>query len=163
MARLVLQLERLRALRLTPREAPALQRLLVACREYFAKAEDGPPGPSDASDRIADSLGDARQRLVGFALRGDDNLVAFLDLRLGEPARDEVTLALLLVDPAQRRERYGREIVEAVLRGLEGSRVGAVRLGVRDGAKGAGAFWEAMGFVRGERGGGVTSYELLLA
>ena len=148
----------LRAAGLRPLEladATGLQALLERCASYFRAAEGAPPAKHAALERLSDALGDPRTRLFGVA-GNPGALRGILQLQLHEPSPDEVTVVLLLLEPAARRRGLGRELVGSVLGALAGAGARSAHLGVQDHEDGAAEFWRAMGFVEDGREEGVT-------
>jgi len=107
-------------------------------------------------ERLAEAAGDDAAMLWG-AWR-QDQLVGLLEVRLHEPGPREITVVLLLVDPAARRAGLGRSLIDALVEPLDPERWRALCLGVQDPQKIAHAFWLALGFVPHGREAGVTRY-----
>ncbi len=139
-------------------DAERLQRLLAACSEYFAKAEGHRVSKRDGQERIAEALGDEDQLLLGMRTEGSEALVGLLDLRTHTPEPEAATIALLLIDPGHRRHGLAAALVTDFIRAAKEAGFRSIHLGVRDGAAGARAFWEAQGFAETGREAGLTNY-----
>jgi GNAT superfamily N-acetyltransferase len=161
-ASLQLELATLTARTLDFADAPALQRLLRRCDDYFRAADGRAPSKHAALERIADAQGDDRARLWGFTAPGGAELLGLLELRLDEPGPEQATVVLLLLDPAARGRGHGRAIVEGLERALSEAGVAELHLGVQDHETVAHAFWSSLGFAPEGRARGVTRYALRL-
>ena len=99
-----------------------------------------------------------REVCLAVAAASDLELVALVDVRFHNPEPVAATLALLLVHPAHRRQGHAAALVTEIARVSSELGMSALHLGIRNGAAGANAFWEALGFEETGRGAGVTEY-----
>jgi GNAT superfamily N-acetyltransferase len=136
------------AFRLTEADAPALQRLLERCYDYFEMVEGRrPKGDAALRELRTTPPGLARENLVPlglFAVNG--NLVGFL-LTLRDFRRvNQWYVSLQLLEPKWRGRRAGAEIYLAFEDWAKGQGADSVLLSVVDVNQRASHFWEAVGF-----------------
>ena len=155
---------RVRAAEVGAGDAPALQAVLDAVRDYFVLTE-GAPAPRDAArDLLAEAEADEARRVLLVAPRAGGAPVGFLDLHLHQPEPGVAHVGVLALRPEARGRGLGRDLVEALARALAAAGFVALRCSVGDENPEARAFWERVGFAEvGRLEGGVTVLERTLA
>ncbi len=152
-----------RAVAATVADAPALQAVMDAARDYFVLTE-GAPAARDASRALLeDAEADAERRVYLLVPAGARAPAGFLDLHLPQPEPGVAHVGVLALRPEARGRGLGTALVEALAAALRAAGFLALRASVGDENPAAREFWDRAGF--GEVGrleGGVTVLERTL-
>jgi GNAT superfamily N-acetyltransferase len=137
----------LEAIMLSDADAPALQRLLERCRDYFELVEGHPAGPEAAVQELRNRPPECpAENVVCFGLYDGAVIGGVICTLRDYPAADEWYVGLMLLEPSRRGAGHGG----AVYAGFEGwvaaRRARVVRLAVVAANARAAAFWERQGF-----------------
>ncbi|HYD43075.1 MAG TPA: GNAT family N-acetyltransferase [Anaeromyxobacter sp.] len=140
-------------------DAPALQAVLDAVRDYYVLTEGVAAPPDAARELVAETEADETRRV--FLLRGASGPpLGFLDLHLHQPEPGVAHVGVLALRPEARGRGVGGELVEALAAALAAAGFAALRCSVGDENPEARAFWERVGFAEvGRLDGGVTVLE----
>lgn len=156
---------RVRAAEAGAGDAPALQAILDAVRDYYVLTEGAPAPPDAARDLLAEAEADDARRvfLVRLAPPAGGAPVGFLDLHLHQPEPGVAHVGVLALRPEARGRGIGQDLVEALARALAAAGFGALRCSVGDENPEARGFWERVGFAEvGRLEGGVTVLERMI-
>jgi GNAT superfamily N-acetyltransferase len=143
----VFQLEGYGLRQLGPRDAAAIQGLLVRSAEFIHLIEGREVGPSDGAELLHERPPDApkvKKRVIG--LFAGAELVGVIEFLIGYPDKGTWFVGLFLLDPERRRAGLGRAFYEAfeTWASLQGAKI--VRLAVQDQNAAAYRFWTRQGF-----------------
>lgn len=134
---------------LSAEDVAAVQAVFEATPDYFAQLTGEPPAGHEAQ-RTFDSLAGQPGRLwLGLFVpdeAGLPDLIGLLDLRLGFPEPQTVTLGLLLVCEARQRQGLGSQAYRLLEGWLRQQDFDLVELHVAGQAFGAQQFWRQLGF-----------------
>lgn len=86
-------------------DAPALQTVYQASAEFFLDRGSGPPDPVQAEADLAAAAAEDGRFLLGMLLR--ESMIGLLDLRLAHPEPFDVSVGLILLAEAHRRQGLG--------------------------------------------------------
>lgn len=137
--------ERLEARALSLADAPALQSLVIECRDFILLTEGKEPSPSAGQEILTDSPpGRTPESKLVAGLYLKDDLVGVMDLVPDYPLGTWY-IGLLMLSPLYRGQGLGQEIMEGISRWLQG-RAEKLKLGVLERNPGGRRFWEAQGF-----------------
>lgn len=173
---------RIRARLATPADAPALQAVMDAARDYFELTEGEPAARGAARALLEDAEADPerlvfllwkvppsarperRPRTAGPESKGENTPAGFLDLHLHQPEPGVAHVGVLALRPEARGHGLGRELVDALAASLRDEGFAALRASVGDENPDARAFWEQVGFGEvGRLDDGVSVLERTLA
>jgi GNAT superfamily N-acetyltransferase len=133
---------------LKEKDAPALQRLLERCYDYF-EIVDGrrPKGDAALNDLRKTPSGVPRENLVPIGLFAvNDALVGFILSLRHHRRENQWYLSLQLLEPKWRGRRVGGEVYLAFEAWAQSQNADSILLSVVDANKRASHFWEALGF-----------------
>jgi ribosomal protein S18 acetylase RimI-like enzyme len=141
-------------------DAPALQAVMDAARDYFELTEGAPAAPGAARALLEDAEVDGARRVFLLWPVAGPAPIGFLDLYLHHPEPGVAHVGVLALRPEARGRGLGGALVEALTAALRAEGLSALRASVGDENPAARAFWERAGF--GEVGrleGGVCVLE----
>lgn len=130
---------------LSPVDAPALQTVYHAGADFFLGRGGAPPDPGQAEADLAAAEAEDGRFLLGITLH--QSMIGLLDLRLAYPEPFDVSIGLILLAEAQRRQRLGSwalRMLEAWLRRDTPTEAVVVAVPAQDHA--AQAFFTANGY-----------------
>jgi GNAT superfamily N-acetyltransferase len=102
---------------LSAADGPALQAVYQASADFFLDRGGAPPDPGQAGADLAAAAAEDGRFLLGITLR--ESMVGLLDLRLAYPEPFDVSIGLILLAEAHRRQGLGTwalRMLEAWLR-----------------------------------------------
>ncbi len=131
---------------LNPVDAPALQAVYQAGADFFLDRGGAPPDPGQASADLAGARSEDGRFLLGITLH--ESMIGAMDLRLASPGPYDVSIGLILLTEAHRRQRLGTwalRMLEAWLRRDTPTEAVVVAVPAQDHA--AQAFFMANGYI----------------
>ncbi len=136
------------AFSMVPEDMHALQALLERSADYFYLVEGQPPKPDDAiilSKECPPGWSTENKFLVGI---NDQNgrLIAVIEGLRGYPAEGIFWIGLMLVDPAQRGQGLGTQLMAEFEDWARRQGANQIRLGVVEENTKALKFWQRLGF-----------------
>jgi GNAT superfamily N-acetyltransferase len=140
----------LRAIELTPADAPALQRFFDANPGYFIAVTGAPAGPDEARDEIGQGLPPGwtftRKWLIGY-VDANDEVAAMASVVADLLVRDVWHIGLVIVATSRHGTGDAHRLYEGLESWMRARGARWLRLGVVSGNARAERFWTRVGYV----------------
>lgn len=127
--------------------------LFVKSTDYFQKVFDRNPDIHDASTLFT-TVPEGKlpeDKLVLGIYTKNNNLIGLLDLVQNYPEQNTWFLGLLLVDPKERNQKIGTEVILALIKKATEISISKINISVEEHNKEAIRFWKNIGFTEYNR------------
>lgn len=128
---------------------PKLQELLMRCSDYLV-FQDGEPVKVDAAKNLLiskpNNVSINNKKVLGIYMSRDHSLVGVIDIVMCYAGPDILTLGLLVIEPAMRRNGIGEKAEKLLENWARSNNFSQIRLGVLFGNDKGLRFWHKLGY-----------------